>query len=1302
MAQVILSRAGSAIGSRLAPQAFRGLASTLGRAVGSYAGSRIDDALFSSAQRYEGRKLSDIHIQSSTEGASIPLIFGRARVSGQVIWAAKFKEKKETSSTSSGKGGSGGKSTEYTYSLSFAVGLCEGEVSRIAGAWANGEKLDLSTVTWRLHKGASDQEGDPLIEAIEGVDYTPAYRDLAYIVFEDLPLDEYGNVMPQMSFEVVRPPAASGLLRMEDQIKGVCLIPGAGEFVYASEPVRRVSGYGEEKFENVHAESERANLLVSLDQLERDLPNCRSVMLVAAWFGDDLRCGQCQIRPGVEIASKTTRPLTWRTGDVTRSGALLLSLNEGAPAYGGSPADASVVQAIRELKARGFKVGLYPFLLMDVPSGNGKPDPYGGQEQGAYPWRGRVTCHPAPGQANTPDKTPAAKAQIEAFFGTAAARDFSIRNTNVSYSGPDEWSFRRFLLHYAKLAQAAGGVNAFVMGSEMVGLTGVRDGAASFPGVSALQSLAGEVRAVLGAETTLTYAADWSEYHGIRPADGSGDVFFHLDPLWADAAIDVVGIDWYPPLTDWRDGDGHADQALASSIHDGAYLQGRIEAGENYDFYYPDDAARDAQARLAITDGAYGEPWVHRAKDLRAWWANAHHDRPGGVRASAPTAWTPQSKPVWIVELGAPAVDKGTNAPNRFIDPKSAESAYPPYSSGAADDLIQRRALEAYFRHWAENSLGNPTSSIYGGPMVAPEGIHVWTWDARPHPHFPARDDVWVDGSSWRLGHWLTGRAGAATLPEVVEALCARSGVSDIDVTGLSGIVTGGVFDSPFAPRAALETLMAVHDFHVVERDGVLVFEHPGAAAIASLSLDDLALGKDGRGALTRADAAEAPEETRVQFLDGAREHRVTTVSARRRDGSGVGVTTVEAALTLDPDAAEAVAERLLAQAHARRDRLSVTLPPSRLALEAGDCVAFDGLGVRGDFVILSLEEGGGRKAVLAPITARTASQLSSPTPSARSGPTTTAAPDVLILDLPPLPGEEDDERPLAAVRARPWLGTMNVLAGGDAGAATVRGSAASPAATGALQWDLYAGPLHRWDEGNVTRITLYEASLESVDAASLLAGANVFAVQGANGAWEILQARQATLVGDNTYELRGLLRGLQGTQGAMANPVAAGARIVKLDSRLVRLDMRDYEIGAPMVWGAALAGRTLLDASATTVEAVWRKIWARPFSLVHLRSARLSDGGVRVSWVRRTRRGGDAWNSAETPLGEESEAYRVEILAGGAVARTVETQQPSYTYAGADLTADLGASATHFTVRVAQLSATYGAGASAESTIWL
>jgi hypothetical protein len=361
LAELVLSTIGQAVGSRIVPAAFRAIGATLGRIGGAYLGRAIDDRVFGEQRHSEGARLTDLHVQASTAGESIPALYGSVRIAGQVIWAARFKEREQTSEIETGGKGGGSRvtRTDYAYSLSFAVGLCEGEIARIGRCWVNGQPFDLSQIAWRLHKGGETQAPDPLIETIEGEDFAPAYRGLAYIVFEDLPLAEFGNAIPQFSFEVIRPSPAPGP-RLEDRVRGVCLIPGSGEFVYATEPVRRVVGPGEETAENVHFEKDRANLRVSLDQLQADLPHCDSVLLVVSWFGTDLRCGECEIKPGVEIADKDTSPLTWRVCGVTRGGAHVVSQIGGAPAYGGTPSDASVLQAIAELKARGFKAGFIP------------------------------------------------------------------------------------------------------------------------------------------------------------------------------------------------------------------------------------------------------------------------------------------------------------------------------------------------------------------------------------------------------------------------------------------------------------------------------------------------------------------------------------------------------------------------------------------------------------------------------------------------------------------------------------------------------------------------------------------------------------------------------------------------------------------------------------------------------------------------------------------------------------------------------------------------------------------------------
>lgn len=1291
MAELVLSTLGGAVGARVAPLALRAIGGALGRVGGALLGRAIDDRLFGETRHREGARLTDLHLQGSTEGASIPAVYGCVRISGQVIWAARFKERAETTEAS-GKGGPRATRTDYSYSLSFAVGLCEGEVSRIGRVWANGEPFDMSRVTWRLHRGGETQEPDTLIEAVEGADAAPAYRGLAYVVFEDLPLDAFGNTIPQLSFEIVRPAPGAGD-RLEDFVRGVCLIPGSGEFVYATDVVRQEIGPGQESAENVHAERDRANLRVSLDQLAADLPNCGSVLLVVSWFGDDLRCGECQIRPGVEIAEKDTAPLSWRAGGVDREGAYIVSQLGGAPAYGGTPSDASVVQAIAELKARGYKVGIYPFILMDVPADNALTDPYGGAAQAAYPWRGRISVHPAAGETGTADKTAAAATQIGTFFGDATPGDFSVGGADVVYDGPSEWSFRRFVLHLAKLAELAGGVDTFVIGSELRALTTARSDATTFPAVAHLQTLAGDVRAMLGAETTITYAADWSEYYGYQPQDGSSDVFFHLDPLWADENIDVVGVDWYAPLTDWRGGASHLDAEFARSPYDPSYLESRIEAGEAYDFFYEDHAARAAQTRSPIVDGAHDEPWIYRAKDLRNFWARTHYDRPGGVRAGAPTEWVAQSKPIWLIELGCPAVDKGANAPNLFIDDKSSESALPPFSSGARDDLIQRGTLEAYLKYWSIEGDNNSVSTLTGAPMV--ESAFVWCWDARPYPAFPARDDVWSDGGAWRLGHWLNGRAGLSDLAAVVAHLCARAGAEDVDVSALTGAVGGYVVDAPVSARAALEPLMAAYDFVAVEREGRITFEHRADAAPIELSLGDLSAESAGAPFATRSDAAEVPIEARVRFIDPERDHLIGAVSARRLDRAEGGVESFDAPLALDVVAAEALAQRLLYDRRDQAEALALDVGPAQLGLEPADLVSFEG----GEaFEVRRIEDGETRRLHLTRAPTRAAAIVSTPggaSPPAPHAPT----PVVSVLDLPPLPGREGDDRPLVAVFASPWTGAHEIHAGADEASLTRRANVSQRAIMGELLWDLSAGPVDRWDEGNTFRIKLYDGALASVSDDALFAGANVFAIE-SEGEWEIIQARDAVLVGAREYELSGLLRGQLGSAHAMRAPHPAGARIVKLDARLARLDIAEHEWGDDLVFASPPAGVAVSDDRAAQFELSLASVARRPWAPTHLQARRGTGGDVRITWIRVARVGGDYWGAGDPPA-ETPEAYRLEILDGSTVKRSVDVSGAAeWTYSAGQQATDFGAPPISLRLRVAQISASGVTGLNTELTI--
>ncbi|SLN61533.1 hypothetical protein ROG8370_02834 [Roseovarius gaetbuli] len=1333
MATLVLGAVGTAIGGSIGGAVLGVSAASIGGFVGSSIGGVLDNWIVSSlapAQRIEGARLDSLTVTSATEGAVIPRLFGRMRIGGNIIWATDFREETKTSRQGGGKG-SGPKvtTTEFLYFASFAVALSEGEVTGIGRIWADGKPMDLSGVTWRWYPGDEAQEPDPFIAAKMGAANTPAYRGTAYVVFEELALSAFGNRLPQLSFEVFRPlgdpDTAEGLVR------AVTMIPASGEFSYATQPVRKSTGPGGATgADNVNALSDTADITVALDRLQASVPGIESVSLVVAWFGDDLRAGHCRIRPGVELPAKITSPAAWSVNGVSRANALLVSRDsDDRPAFGGTPADFAVLQAIREIKARGLRVTFYPFLLMDVPHGNTLPDPYSDDAteagQPAFPWRGRITASPAAGFAGTVDKTVTAATQVAALFGAATPASFSLSGDSVSWAGPlDDWGLRRMVLHYAHLCAVAGGVDAFLIGSEMPGLTTIRSGPSTYPAVQAFRDLAGDVRSILGADTAISYAADWSEYFGHHPTDGSGDVFFHLDALWADASIDFIGIDNYMPLSDWRDGFEHADAALAPAIYDRAYLQSNIAGGEGFEWFYASPADRAAQTRTPITDGEAGsatgpsdppnasKPWVFRPKDLRAWWSNAHYNRPGGVESGTATAWIPQSKPIRFTELGCPAIDRGTNQPNVFFDPKSSESETPHFSRGWRDDAIQRAYLEATYLWWGVPA-NNPTSPVYGAPMVHLHDCAAWTWDARPYPFFPELTNIWTDGPNWRLGHWLTGRLGAVSLAALVRHLCLRAGMpaAQIDVTGLWGAVEGYVITALEAPRASISSLARQFGFDAVESEGRIKFRMRGQSASTTLTPDGMVAPSSAESdvmELTRAQESELPQALKWQVARADEGYDAVQVEARRITVDTARIASEAFPIAVPPEEAERRCRRALMEAWVGREGAAFRLPPSQLALDPGDVVLLAHDGRLTEMRLVSIADSGVRsidavrqdRAVydLPPGQAR---------PASLSVPPVFGTPDIMMLDLPQLRDDQPVHRPLIAAHAKPWPGELAVFRSASADGFALLTTFGTRASIGVLASDFFAGPVSRFDHGNALLVDLFSGTLESVTDLALFGGANALAVETGPGLWEIVQAGAAELVAAGRYRLTRLLRGQRGTEGAILGVVPTGARVVVVDATLASLPISEADLGLPWNWRIGPASKPVSDETYAAVSFTPGGAGLRPFSVAHVaqpwRFAR-SPGDLTIRWMRRSRSlVADTWGAGDVPLAEETEAYEVEILDGAAVKRTLSTPTTSALYTVLQQTADWGAPlgpGQTLIIRIFQLSALFGRGAARTVTL--
>lgn len=216
----------------------------LGASIGGAIGGYLDPP---KGPKIEGPRLTDTKQQTSTYGAFITRTYANVDVSGNIFWIEN-NSLKEVSKTESqgGKGGGGGaETTTYSYYGTFALGLCAcdiGEVKQLGRIWIGGKLFNdpfltaaasiddpveysvyallhgglfgvLSATaasadsrgTFTFHNGASNQAADPRMQAALGINDVPAYRGLCYIVFNDLPLKDYGNsiVGTQIKVEVL-------------------------------------------------------------------------------------------------------------------------------------------------------------------------------------------------------------------------------------------------------------------------------------------------------------------------------------------------------------------------------------------------------------------------------------------------------------------------------------------------------------------------------------------------------------------------------------------------------------------------------------------------------------------------------------------------------------------------------------------------------------------------------------------------------------------------------------------------------------------------------------------------------------------------------------------------------------------------------------------------------------------------------------------------------------------------------------------------------------------------------------------
>lgn len=556
----------------------------------------------------------------------------------------------------------------------------------------------------------------------------------------------------------------------------------------------------------------------------------------------------------------------------------------------------------------------------------------------------------------------------------------------------------------------------------------------------------------------------------------------------------------------------------------------------------------------------------------------------------------------------------------------------------------------------------------------------------------------------------IEGDAGA-TVGSIAADLCAASGLepAHYDTGACDKIdVRGYVIARPMSPRGALEPLRAAFFFDVSEVQGELIFAPADAHSVIRVPREDLAAHsfggerpKDYEG--SRASSLELPREVLVQHMDPERDYQTNAQRARRALFDTEPDISVELPIVLAASEGKTIAERMLSSAWLRRDRFTTSLPVRYIGLEPGDKL------------VLPLDDGRERPVRLVRKTTKLPGIIDAECETDGSiafsrvavAATTTVPEQAVLLpgptflhlmDLPLLRDEDDGPGFYAAAGSwRPgWIGSVLYRSTDGGTNYDVYADLVDNAVQGTAQTTLSATASPDYLDGaSVVTVSLLAQAdtLESITEEALLGGGNAALIGD-----EVVQFRTATLIAPATYELRGFLRGRKGTEEQIPL-AAANRRFVLLRSGEVRRVADALgDIGQVRHWKPVSIGETLASTTSVTFTDTGRSL--KPYAPVHLAGVRDGAGNLELSWTRRTRLDGSWRDQVDVPLGEESEAYQVDVMSGGTVKRTIAITAPAATYTAAEQAADFGSAQPSVRVRVYQMSARVGRGMPSEKML--
>lgn len=176
----------------------------VGGPTGAQLGWVLGSAISNGKQEIDQTSVGDLRVQTSSYGTSIPLVIGKQRLAGNIIWADNKRPYEIRS-----RAGKGGPTTVTTgYTINMLIGICAGPILGVSRVWSDGilvvdSRTAAKPLIGQLYLGDNTQLPDPTYQSVVGAANAPAYRGLAYISLTNFDLGVQGRV-PQFSFEVLR------------------------------------------------------------------------------------------------------------------------------------------------------------------------------------------------------------------------------------------------------------------------------------------------------------------------------------------------------------------------------------------------------------------------------------------------------------------------------------------------------------------------------------------------------------------------------------------------------------------------------------------------------------------------------------------------------------------------------------------------------------------------------------------------------------------------------------------------------------------------------------------------------------------------------------------------------------------------------------------------------------------------------------------------------------------------------------------------------------------------------------------